>query len=225
MDTLEKMPDYTEIMRVKNTLKVAETLAKAGGVANFSEIELNSGVRGNLLTHHLSRLQALHIVEREGRGTYRLRYKTPLCFLFDEKTPTAYFGLLGRRSGRKEPETATALRLLGKERVESKLVYVVTSPEALAEWKELRLPYQWILCYEEEIVDTDAIREKVRPQMESLLRSYSLIMDCTSSTKPATIAYYQLAETYLIPLIYVYEEKHQLRWLISKADIAKRLGV
>ena len=69
-----------------------------------------------------------------------------------------------------------------------------------------------ILCYEEEIVDIDAIRKKVEPQMENLLRNYSVIMDCTSSTKPATIAYYQLAETYLILLIYVYEETRQLRW-------------
>lgn len=133
--------------------------------------------------------------------------------------------MLGRRGKHLEPEPATALQLLEKEGVKPKLVYIVTSPEALGEWKELKLPYQWILCYEEEIVDIDAIRKKVEPQMENLLRNYSVIMDCTSSTKPATIAYYQLAETYLIPLIYVYEETRQLRWLISRTEIAKRLRV
>jgi len=48
-------------------------------------------------------------------------------------------------------------------------------------------------------------------------------MDCTSATKPATIAYYELAQKLWIPLIYVYEETKQLKWLISKEDIQEKL--
>lgn len=88
-----------------------------------------------------------------------------------------------------------ALRLLKEQGIQPKFTYVVTSPEALGEWQELKLPYQWILCYEEEIVDIDAIEEKMRLQLEGLLRDHIVILDCTSATKPATIAYYELARS------------------------------
>ncbi|MEM3744023.1 MAG: hypothetical protein QXW43_05795 [Candidatus Methanomethyliaceae archaeon] len=45
-----------------------------------------------------------------------------------------------------EPEIA--MGLLEKEKIKPDLIHVVTSPEALNEWKDLKLPYQWILCYE-----------------------------------------------------------------------------
>ena len=48
-------------------------------------------------------------------------------------------------------------------------------------------------------------------------------MDCTSATKPATIAYYELAQTLLTLLIYIYEETKQLKWLISKESIKNML--
>jgi len=109
------------------------------------------------------------------------------------------------------------------EGIQPQLTYVVTSPEALDEWKEMRLPYQWILCYEDEIIDIDSIRDKVRPQLEGLLKDYIVILDCTSATKPATIAYYELAQAYMTPLIYVYEDTKQLKWLLSRESIKKRL--
>ena len=67
------------------------------------------------------------------------------------------------------------------------------------------------------------MKRKVLPQLESLLRNYLVIMDCTSATKPATITYYELAQTYLIPLIYICEKTKELKWLISKETIEKRL--
>jgi len=222
-----KVPDYEEAMEIDNSRKIVQALAAKGGIATFSEIETTSGVKGSLLAHHLNRLQSLNVLEREVKGTYRLTYKTPLSYIFEKPTKTtiAYFGLLGRRESRPKPETRVALELLGQEGVSSKLVYVVTSPEALSEWKELKLPYQWILCYEEEIINIDAVKNKVTPQLESLLKNNVVIMDCTSATKPATIAYYELAQTYCIPLIYVYEETKQLRWLISKEILKRRFGI
>jgi hypothetical protein len=50
-------------------------------------------------------------------------------------------------------------------------------------------------------------------------------MDCTSLTKPATMAYYELASTYHVPLIYVYEGTGELKWLISKDTIRSKLGL
>jgi len=219
-----KMPMYEAATKVENSRRIVRTMAEMGGIASFSQIEKTSGVEGSVLVYHLNRLTDLNVVEREVRGTYRLTYKTPFCYIYGGKgVPTAYLGLLGRRGSRPQPETAVALELLGKEGVKPDFVYVVTSMTALNEWGDLRLPYQWILCYEEEIVDIDAIKEKVTPQLESLLREYIVLLDCTSATKPATIAYYELAQTYYAPLIYIYEETRQLKWLISKEKIKEKL--
>lgn len=221
------MPDYPSALSVKNSRKVVEALAKLGGVASFSQIQAISNVKGSVLTHHLNRLQRFRIIEKEARGAYRLTYKTPLCFIYPPKTriPTAYFGLLGRKNSRSKPEPQAAIEILEKEGQKIDLAYVTTSPEALNDWKNLKLPYQWILCYEDEIINVDAVQRRVLPQLESLLKNYIVIMDCTSATKPATIAYYQLAQTYLTPLIYLYEETGELKWLISKETIKEKLKI
>lgn len=221
------MPNYSLAFSIENSRKVAEAIAKNGGIATFSQIQAASGVKGSVLNHHLNRLQRLKIIEKEVKGTYRLTYRTPLCFIFPAKTkiPIAYLGLLGRRESRMDPEPTIAVELLGKEKLKPDLSYVVTSPEALNEWKNLKLPYQWILCYEEEIIDVDSVKQKILPQLKGLLKEYIVIMDCTSATKPATIAYYELAQTYYTPLIYIYEETRQLKWLISKDMIIKQLHI
>ncbi|HIE13921.1 TPA: transcriptional regulator [Candidatus Bathyarchaeota archaeon] len=220
-----EMPDYKQAMKIKNSRRVLEALAMKGGVANFAEIEKQSGVKGSVLIHHLNRLQRLRIIEKEARGTYRLKYKTPLCFIYETEKPIdiAYFSLLGRREERTKPETEFAIELLTREGYKPKIKYVATSPEALQTWKDLKLPYHWILCYEDEIINVDAVKDKVKPQLLSLLKDYLVIMDCTSATKPATIAYYELAQTLWTPLIYVYEDTKELKWLISKETIKERL--
>ena len=221
----EEMPNYPMALSVENSRKIVEALAKTGGIATFSQIQALSGVKGSVLTHHLNRLQNLRVIRRETKGTYRFTYKTPLCFIFPTKTkiPIAYLGLLGRKDSRKKPEPYVAIELLEKEKLKPSFTYVVTSPEALNDWKNLKLPYQWILCYEDEIINVDAIKQKIAPQLKSLLREYIVIMDCTSATKPATIAYYELAQKLWVPLIYIYEETKQLKWLISLETIKERL--
>jgi hypothetical protein len=150
-----------------------------------------------------------------------------LCYAFESKPriPWAYLGLLGRKERLQDPEPKIAIDLLKREKITPKLSYVATSPEALSDWKHLRLPYEWILCYEDEMIDIDAVRNKVQPQLEALLRDYLVVMDCTSSTKPATIAFYELAQAYLVPLVYVQEATRSLKWLISKNDILKEVGL
>lgn len=219
------MPNYSSAVSIENSRKILQALAYKGGVATFSEIEREAGVKGSVLTHHLNRLQRFNVIQREVKGTYRLKFKTPLCFMFDskQKVPIAYFGLLGQRESREEPEPEVAQKLLEKEQLKPDMINVVTSPEALNDWKQLKLPYQWILCYEEEIINVDLVRKKVTPQLLSLLKDYIVIMDCTSATKPATIAYYELAQNYCVPLIYIYEETKQLKWLLSKEAIRNKL--
>ncbi|MCS7119657.1 MAG: type IV toxin-antitoxin system AbiEi family antitoxin domain-containing protein [Candidatus Bathyarchaeota archaeon] len=221
----KETPNYEWAFSQDNSRKIAEAIARRGGVARFSEIEATSGVKGSVLYHHLNRLERFGVIEKEVKGTYRLTYRTPLCFLYqpETKVPVVYLGLLGRREAREEPEPAVAIRLLAKEGLRPDFIYVVTSPEALNEWKDLKLPYNWILCYREEIIDVDAVKEKIEQQLISLIKQFNVIMDCTSATKPATIAYYELAQKYKVPLIYIYEENVQLKWLISKEEIAKTL--
>jgi hypothetical protein len=214
------VPDYRDAFSRPKAFKAAVALAKLGGVANFSQIQKLSGIKGSTLTHNLNVLIRFNVVEKEVKGTYRLKYMTPLCYLFSEKPlPTAYLGLLGRRNGREKPETETALELLRVEGYQPDSVHVLTSTEALHEWEALKLPYQWILCYEEEIVDIDSVKKKAEQRLKSLLKDHIIIIDCTAATKPATIAYYELAQTYQTPLIYIYEEKRKLKWLKAKQTI------
>ncbi len=220
-----EMPDYIRAMMVRNSRRVLEALARRDGIANFAEIERLSGVRGSVLVHHLNRLQKLGVLSKKTKGIYRLKYKTPLCFIYGTRKPLkiTYFGLLGRREKRNEPEPDVAISLLTKQGYIPELKYIVTSPEALQSWKDQKLQYNWILCYEDEIINVDAIREKIKPQLLNLLKDNLVIMDCTSATKPATIAYYDLAQTLWIPLIYVYEDTKELKWLISIETLKERL--
>jgi DNA-binding transcriptional ArsR family regulator len=135
------MPDYGKAFASEKGRRILQVLAQRGGVANFSEIEKDSGIKGSTLTYQLDILCSFGVIEREVKGTYRLAYRTPLCYVFETNTPFAYLGLLGRRESRAEPETSVALRLLEKEDIKPELTYVVTSLEALNQWKDLKLPY------------------------------------------------------------------------------------
>jgi len=218
-------PDYREALKLANSRKIVEVVAKNNGVAKFSKISRETGLKGSTLTHHLNRLEQLGVLECEVKGTYKLRFKCPLCYVFESNVPYIYMGLLGKRNSREVSEPEVALGLLQKEKIKPVLIYVLTSFKALSEWADKKLPYQWILCYDDEIIDIELLKSKVRGQLESLLKEYIVILDCTSATKPATIAFYELAQEYLTPLIYIYEEKKKLVWLISRGKIAERLGL
>ena len=216
-------PDYKEALRLNNSRLVLRAIAEEGGIARFSTISKKTGLKGSVLRYHLKRLEDLGVIEMEVKGVYRLRYKCPLCFIFESNVPYAYLGLLGRKEGRRESETEVAMSLLRKEGIKPILNYVFTSIEALNEWRDIKVPVQWILCKNDEIIDIDLMKSKVRPQLEALLRDYVVIVDCTSATKPATIAFYDLAQEYLTPLIYIYEERRKLIWLISRERIKREL--
>lgn len=222
-----KMPDYATAVSIDNSRRILEALSEKGGVATFSELQMMSGVKGSVLNHHLNRLQRLEVIQREVKGTYRLTYRTPLCFIFNpkQKIPVAYFGLLGQSEDRQQPEPQVAIQLLEKEKLKPELMYVVTSLETLNGWKPMKLQYQWILCYDDEIANVEAVKRKITPQLLSLLRDYIVVMDCTSATKPATIAYYELAQKLWIPLMYLYEQTKQLKWLISRENIEEKINM
>jgi DNA-binding transcriptional ArsR family regulator len=217
---------YTEALSSENSRKTVITLIQLGGEASYKDIQEGTDLSGSTLVYHLNKLITLDVVESPVKGYYRLKYRTPLSYVFDApKIPYAYFGLLGRKEDKTEAEPKVALELLKKEKIRPSHVYVLTTPEALSDWSELHLPYNWILCYEEEIVDIDAVLSKTRPQLLLLLRDYVVILDCTSATKPATLAFYKHAQEFHLPLIYVYEQNLKIKWLKSKEDIKKDLGM
>ena len=222
----ENMPDYTAAVSIQNSRRILKNALQKRRNGKF--LRNRSRIRSKRVRIKPPFEQTAETKSNREtvKGTYRLRFLTPLCFVFgsNQKIPVAYFRLLGRRGDRKEPEPKTAISLLEKEGLKPDLVYVVTSPNALAEWADLKLNYQWILCYEDEIADVEKIEQKVAPQLLSLLKEYNVIMDCTSATKPATIAYYKLAQQLWVPLIYFYEEKNQLKWLISKETVIQKLN-
>jgi len=216
---------YYEALKPENSRMVVRSLASIGGFASFSDIEKTSGVRGSTLVYHLNRLIAYGLVSTPSKGAYELVYKTPFCQPWGDQLEVAYFGLLGRRSERHEPEPEVARALLAQNRLRVDTMHVVTSPDALSEWSSDRLPYEWILCYEDEIIDVEKVVMKMEKPLVDLLKKSIVVLDCTSATKPASLAFYQLAEKYLVPLIYVYEERRELRWLLSVENIFKQLNV
>ena len=222
-------PQYDKALEQPNRRKIVQAIAQEGGTAKFSTISKRTSIKDNTLLHHLNALIEYGIIEQIANGPYTLRYKTPLGFILNEKAPEkercVYFGLLGDRRERDEPETKIALELLKKQGIEVNLAYAVTSSAAAQSWKNTQLPVQWILVDGEAIMDIDKIRKRIETILTDLIKEHMVIMDCTSFNKPATIALYQLAEAYLIPLIYIYEPRGKLKWLISKQSLSKRLGI
>ncbi|MEM0272583.1 MAG: winged helix-turn-helix domain-containing protein [Thermoprotei archaeon] len=223
-------PQYEGVLQRENAAKILNALTTMCGEASFSEIAKRSGLKGNTLTHNLNTLIKRGIIEAHHKGIYTLTYKTPLAYIYDAPTPKIYLGLLGNKTQNKEPETLVALSLLEKEGLQFDQVYVTTSQNALEQWATHPKTenWKWITLTshqgKEDIAHIDAVKQKVEQQLVTLLKKHVVIMDCTSATKPATIAYYELAQKYLVPLIYVYEPQKTLTWLIDKQTILKRLG-
>nr|MDO8082200.1 hypothetical protein [Candidatus Freyarchaeota archaeon] len=180
------------------------------------------------------------LIEGKLRGVFELKYKTPLCHIFDSsEIPYAYLGLLGKRDDKTESETETAIKLLknffekflNKKDFNFKSITVINTYKAIAGWEDYAPRYvtYWHLLKDEEINRIEPIEEKVKAILPDLMRNYNLIMDCTSLTKPPSIALYELAKRHGIPLIYVHikvkEEESELTWIIKKEDLIKNFGI
>ena len=219
-----RVVDYKSVLGKKNTRSILGTLAHVGGEIRFSDLWRSTGISKSTLNYNLVILARREIISRE-KGLIRLKYKTPLCYIFDSpKTPYAYLGLLGERGGRSESETETAIKLLENEGFTFKRVTILTTHRCAAEWEEAAPSNaNWYLLKDQEISMVETIESKTEAHLPDLTRDYILIMDCTSATNPATIAYYKIAIRHKIPLIYVYEKKRTLTWIISKEDLHKEL--
>ncbi|MHA1838383.1 MAG: hypothetical protein ACTSYO_00265 [Candidatus Ranarchaeia archaeon] len=217
---------YREALSPKNSKKIVKILVELGGETNYKQIQENCDIPGATIIYHLNRLMSFGVIENPLKGVYRIKYKSPLSYISDESSSNyTYFGLLGRKEERQNPEPNQAIELLKREDICVETSYVVTTLEALNEWKQSQLSFNWILCYSEEIRDINKVYNKVKPILELQMRISLVVLDCTSATKPATLAYYKLAQEYLLPLIYLNEEKQELIWLNSKEDIKNKLFI
>lgn len=142
------------------------------------------------------------------------------------KVPNAYLGLLGLRNQRETSETA--VNLLESEGWKIGKVKVVTTLEAVGSWKDhipswLQSKIEWHTLPGNVLSNIQLIEQQVEPILVELMKEYAVIVDCTSGTRPAGIAYYRLASKWSTPLIYVYEQK--LTWLTSKEDLKQKYEV
>jgi len=173
--------------------RALKELAIAGKPTGIRKLAKRTGMPPTTMLGVLKDLEEKEITIRE-YGT-ELKYKTPLCYIFDSpNVPYAYLGLLGERKERSETETETALKLLAKENFKFDRITVFTTYKSIPEWEEVALSnVNWHLLKDKEITVVKTVESKIEQVLTDLIRKYILIMDCTSLTKPATIAYYKLA--------------------------------
>ncbi len=215
--------DYKSLLERKKSRSILEGLSRAGEGIRFNELCRSTGIPKATLEYNLTLLERSGIIKRE-MGLIKLQYRTPLSYIFDSPSPYAYLGLLGEKNEREEAETETAISLLKEKGISFKKIVVATTHNAVAEWENLTyLNVEWCLLDNEEISRVDAVEESVESRLIELVGNYSVVMDCTSATKPATIAYYRLAVKFKVPLIYVYEKRRELVWIVSIEDLKKEL--
>jgi len=229
----------------RNAVRILALIIKRGGSMRYSEIKRELGMPDGTLTHNINRLIGEGVLEKVGdTGLYRLPSQTPWLFFSENnerlKESLVYVGLLGKmRDEVEEPVYRTAINLLSKEPdssidprnwglgVRPKYVYVVTSEEAKSSWTGLQDVDSWILLSEDDLWDIDRVEEKLLKIIEPLMRDHAIILDSTGDGKPPALAFYEVANRKLIPLIYVHRtpQMKKLRWLISPEDILRRLNL
>ncbi len=233
------MPDYDLAIKTVHGRNILEVLGRLGGEADFKQIEEGTGLKRDVLKYYLenegSDLRKSNVVVKVGEK-YRLKHKTTFCWLHGGNIPFTYIGMLGLREDNPEPEPKTFFDLIlvekdgiGSGTLDKESAYVLTTPEAREDWGEeieslgIRGDH-FIDCSQYEIQNVESVKGKVLYLLnKDELRDRIVILDCTSLTKPATIAFYEVARDYYLPLVYVYVKDRKLKWLISKDYVKRRL--
>jgi len=190
----------------------------------FSDLKKLTKLADGSLGHYLTKLMSLGIIEKDELDLYSLRQIVPFCYLFDGLPPCTYIGLLGFKAHHTEPEPITALKLLKEAGVTVEENYVISTKTALKTWHpETVKGLNFVLISEKELFSIPQIEERIKEIVvkESTIRP--IILDCTSLTKTATIAMYNVARKYFMPLIYIYEETKELYWIISPEEVKNML--
>ena len=190
----------------------------------FSELKKLLDIPDASLYHFLKRLDEHKLVLKTEWGVYRSTFKIPFYYILKGLKSLTYIGLLGYRDSREEPEPITAKKILEKNNVTIERGYIITTKEAEQDWADKDLDgYTVVYVTKEELLCIPKIENKICRIVEEEEKESPMILDCTSLTKTATIAMYNVAKKYLLPLIYVYEHTKELYWVISTEDIKSEL--
>uniref|UniRef100_A0A7C5Q5M7 Uncharacterized protein n=1 Tax=Caldiarchaeum subterraneum TaxID=311458 RepID=A0A7C5Q5M7_CALS0 len=226
--------DFTAILHTlkKTHIQTLWVIAQLGGKAKLSDIQKESGAAKSTLTGRLAALASKGLVTYQS-GIAELVYKTPLCYLAQAKNiPYAYVGLLGKPPPAQptEPETQTAVDLLHQQGIDVEKILVATTEDAIYEWMptmnpDFRTKLDFVILNITEMNSIEAVLEKMASRIQSLAKDYITILDCTSGTRPAGIAYYTIADKLKTPLIYVYAEEKRIYWLKSRETLIQQLNL
>ncbi len=229
--------DVLDLAAVLNTLKKTHvqtlwTIAELGGRARLKDLQKKIKASKSTLSSRLAALADKGLVTYEA-GFAELVYKTPLCYLANiENIPYAYVGLLGKPLPveHREPETETAISLLREEGITIDKILVATTKDAIEEWTpimspELRAMLDFAILDIREMNSIEAVMDRMTRRILDLTRRYITILDCTSGTRPAGIAYYAIADKLKTPLIYVYADEKRIYWLKNRRTLITELNL
>ncbi|BAJ50795.1 hypothetical protein CSUB_C0941 [Candidatus Caldarchaeum subterraneum] len=219
------------------------SIARRGGVARHSDLlDTVGGKRslGSTLTNRLYRLRDLCYINYGG-GVASLKSKTPLCYVVGADVKYVYVGLLGRklRLDIDEPEPVTAVNMLEAQGFRLERIVIATTKEAYSDWAFDIQRYRryaiidWKLVSVEQMNDIETMVNIMEPKVYELCREYVPIIDCTSGTRPAGIAFSEIADQLMAPLIYVYTNKElenyndpvRIYWLKDVKKITEQLKI
>lgn len=197
--------------------------ARECGPIRFSDLQLLFELDSSGLTYKLKKLEKLGLIKKLGKGSYVVRYKTPLCFIRDVKHADMYIGMLGLRNGRDTPEPEIALQLLKQQGINIGEAHIFATGNTVEEWKGKLGKYAVYILNMEELKRIEKMEKRLEDLYIKHMHNKVIILDCTSLTKTATIAFYKIATKYYTPLIYIYEHTKELIWLQSQETIKGKL--
>lgn len=210
----------------KRWLKVVKVLSELGGEASFDQIKKNSALPPSTVSYILQVLVRKNLVKLSAKGRYRLAFYTPLIFLNENnaKNSTAYFGLLGLKMNREEPEYKVATRQLKKNGYNIKKKVIATTLRAMQSWgEEVIDDVEWFILKENSLFDPKIAESTLKEKILNLAKNNPLIVDVTSGPRTAALALFKISSEYSIPTIYVREDKAQLIWIKHPREILQAI--
>lgn len=206
----------------KRWVKILIALVDNCGEASFSQLKEKTKIPSSTLAYILNTLKRENLIISTGRGKYKLKFFTPFMFLnikYSTKN-LAYFGLLGLRMGREQPEYKIALRELEYEGYNVVKIVVATTLKALSSWGEDFLEnIEICLLKEGSLFNPIEAEKNLNDKVVELIKNYPLVVDITSGPRVAALALYKLCNKYSIPVIYIREDNQQLIWIKSINEI------
>ena len=202
--------------------RIVLKIVEFGGEVSFEQLRRELNIAPSSLAYILKVLKLKGILEVKARGRFRISYLTPLIFLNKEyiRNGVAYFGLLGLKMERLEPEYKIAIRQLKKLGYRVGKGVVATTLQAMQSWGEEVLDnVEWFLLKEHQLFNPKDAETILKKKILILARDYPLIVDVTSGPRTAALALFKISSEYNIPTIYVREDKTQLIWIKHPEEI------